>query len=248
MGDVVALVGGGGKTSLMFRLARELTEGGNHVVTTTTTRILPPEPEQSSCVIIEEDEEKLFTLAREAFLDCPHITLARLKPDEDKFKGLLPETIDRLRNLKLAQYIINEADGAARQPLKAPNPTEPVIPSSTTLVVAIVGIEALGKPLAPDIAFRVEYISQLTGLKSGEAITSEAMATLLTHPQGIIQHVPEKARIVPFINKVHSAVEAAGALTLAEEILSRQHPQIERVVFGAIKSPEKPLTIVARRE
>jgi probable selenium-dependent hydroxylase accessory protein YqeC len=112
--------------------------------------------------------------------------------------------------------------------------------------VALVGIEALGKPLAPDIAFRMEYISRLTGLKAGEPISVETVATLFTHPQGIIQHVPETARIVAFINKVENAAQSVNAKALAEEILSRQHPQIERVVFGAIKKPGEPFTIVAR--
>lgn len=246
-GDVAALVGGGGKTSLMYRLAAELAEGGNTVITTTTTRILPPEPDQSSCVIVEEDEETLVALAREALLDNPHITLARLKPDDGKLKGLLPETVDLLSRIRLADYIINEADGAARQPLKAPNPTEPVIGSSTSLVVALAGIEALGRPLTSDTAFRVPYITGLTGLKEGETITAGAVATLLTHPHGIIQHAPPGARIVPFINKVDSPSLVPAARALAEEILSRRHPRIQRVVFGAVKHPELPLTVVRRR-
>jgi hypothetical protein len=38
-GEVVALVGGGGKTSAMFRLAREMVERGGSAITTTSTRI-----------------------------------------------------------------------------------------------------------------------------------------------------------------------------------------------------------------
>ncbi|MCK7504559.1 MAG: hypothetical protein MZV70_11045 [Desulfobacterales bacterium] len=41
-GGVVSLVGAGGKTSLMYRLARELAGTGQAVLTTTTTRIYPP--------------------------------------------------------------------------------------------------------------------------------------------------------------------------------------------------------------
>ena len=37
--EVVALVGGGGKTSAMFRLAREIATAGGNAITTTTTRI-----------------------------------------------------------------------------------------------------------------------------------------------------------------------------------------------------------------
>jgi len=37
--DVVAIVGGGGKSTAMFRLAREMLERGGRAITTTTTRI-----------------------------------------------------------------------------------------------------------------------------------------------------------------------------------------------------------------
>ena len=42
---VVSLVGGGGKTSLMFALASELRAEGMSVLVTTTTRILDPRDE-----------------------------------------------------------------------------------------------------------------------------------------------------------------------------------------------------------
>jgi probable selenium-dependent hydroxylase accessory protein YqeC len=245
-GEVISLVGGGGKTSLMFRLAGELAAAGYNVISTTTTRIMPPSAEESPCLVLDEDEEALIDKARAAFEKCRHITLARLMPDETKLKGLMPQTVDRLAQMKLADYIVNEADGAARQPLKAPNATEPVMPSSTSLVAAVVGIEAIGRPLSPDTAFRIENISRLTGLKEGEAITIEAVATLLTQPRGIIQYAPPGARILPFINKVDdSSLEAARQL--AREVLSRRHPQITEVALGALKFPEREIEVVGKQ-
>ena len=243
-GEVIALVGGGGKTSLMFRLASELAAAGRRVITTTTTRILPPAESESPCLIVEEDEDKLVAAARDALRRHRHVTLARLQPDDGKLKGLSPETVDALARLKLADYIVNEADGASRQPLKAPNATEPVVPRSTTLVVALVGIEAVGRPLGPETAFRTELISKLTGLEEGQAITTEAVAVLLTHPQGIIQHAPESARIVPFINKVEAA-DMARAKELAGLVLGRRHPQIKEVALGSIRRPDQPIVMVS---
>lgn len=244
--DVVSLVGGGGKTSIMFRLARELAAAGNHVISTTTTRIIPPTPEESECIIAEEDATDLAVRAKAALQHYHHITIARSNPDTYKLVGLLPETVDYLHHLGLADYVINEADGAACQPLKAPNSTEPVIPLSTSLVVAVVGIEAIGQPLLPNTAFRIEYISRLTKLNQGELITTEAVSLLLTHPQGIIQYAP-KGRIVPFINKVGES-QVTQAKTLAGDILGRRHPQIEMVVFGEVRRPDFPLTVVSLKQ
>jgi probable selenium-dependent hydroxylase accessory protein YqeC len=244
IGDVVGLVGGGGKTSTMFRLAHELTASGQRVITTTTTRILPPEPEESRCVIVEDDEDKLVVRTQAMLQQHCHVTLGR-EISVGKLKGLFPETVDRLAYLKLAGFIIIEADGASRQPLKAPNDTEPVIPAATSLVVALVGADCLAKPLSDQIAFRVDRISKITGLGAGELITIQSVATLLTHPNGIIQHSPASARIVPFINKV-TRDEIREAKELAEEILKRNHPQIKRVVFGSVIIPQSPITVVTR--
>lgn len=242
-GDLISLIGGGGKTSLMFRLAHEIAASGKCVISTTTTRILPPPPEDSESIILEEETETLIARLGESFRRYRHVTVARSHPDADKLKGLLPEALDLIHRLKLADYIVNEADGAACKPLKAPNLTEPVIPSSTSVVVAVVGVEVVGKPLLPENAFRIEQISHLTGLKEGELITTEAVSLLLTHPRGIIQHAPQ-VRIVPFINKAGED-QAGQAEILAAEILDRRHPQIERVVFGEVRRPNYPLTVVS---
>jgi len=234
--EVISLVGGGGKTSLMYKLARELSQTGKKVVSTTTTRILEPTPEESPCLIVEEDEERLLSRLQEELGRCGHVTAARFKPDGGKLKGLLPETVDKIAGMKLADYIINEADGAARKPIKAPNATEPVIPSSTTLVVAVVGMDALNAHLSQEIAFRPELITRLTWLPEGGIITREVIATLVTNKRGIIQNTPESARIVPFINKTELAHDAAEIKNLARAILSYGNPQIKRVVSGSLQA------------
>jgi probable selenium-dependent hydroxylase accessory protein YqeC len=241
--EVISMVGGGGKTSLMYGLARELSLAGKKVISTTTTRILEPTAEESPCLIVEEDEERLFSRLKDELGRHGHVTAARLKSSDGKLKGLLPETVDRIACLKLADYIINEADGAARKPIKAPNATEPVIPASTTLVVAVVGMDALGQPLTQDIAFRLELITRLTGLPEGGIITNEAVATLLTDMNGIIQYAPTNARIIPFLNKAELANEPHEVKKLAIAILSRCQTQIRRVVAGSLRDRQTEFRI-----
>jgi probable selenium-dependent hydroxylase accessory protein YqeC len=242
-GEVISLVGGGGKTSLMFALALTLSASGNKVISTTTTRIMPPAPEQSSCVIIESGEDLLMSKAISELEKHKHITLARLHSDEGKLRGIYPETVDRLAKRKWAGYIINEADGSAGKPIKAPNTTEPVIPSSTSLVIAVAGMDALGSRLSQDTAFRPEIISRLTGLSMGDVISEATIATLLTHPDGIIQYSPPGAMIIPYINKMDLTNPQQG-ISLAQAILKRQHPQIERVVLGSLRKSGQLFTMV----
>jgi probable selenium-dependent hydroxylase accessory protein YqeC len=73
-GGVISLVGAGGKTALMFRLARELSKDGDRVLTTTTTKIFIPMRKQSSIMLISESAETIAQHARKLFKKNSHIT------------------------------------------------------------------------------------------------------------------------------------------------------------------------------
>ncbi|MCL2281652.1 MAG: selenium cofactor biosynthesis protein YqeC [Dehalococcoidia bacterium] len=232
----VALVGGGGKTSLMFHLAHELASAEKKVISTTTTHIVKPSAKEAPCLIVEPDEAVLIEQLMQALLVHRHVTLASTLGDDGKLNGLLPEVLDKICGLHIVDYIINEADGAGCKPVKAPRHGEPLIPATTTLVVALVGLDALEKPLSEEIAFRIELIRHLTGLPRGGVMTDEVIATLLTQPQGIMQNTPPSARIIPFLNK-SDLVTAEDSTNLAAAVLSRRHMQVEYVVAGSLAQP-----------
>ena len=243
-GEVISLVGGGGKTTLMFALAQELASSGQSVITTTTTRIFEPSACQTF-LILQPDGAKMITLLLQELDRYRHITLATERLSSGKLKGISPELVTKLAELKPVSYIIVEADGAARKPLKAPNATEPVIPQNTSLVIPIVGIDALDSRLTKEEVFRPEIISRLTGLPLGAVISADAIATLITHPEGTIKGSPAHARIVPLINKMDLEKGLLKAENLAYKILEKRHPQIERVVLGQVQLPKPVVEIIS---
>jgi probable selenium-dependent hydroxylase accessory protein YqeC len=242
-GEVISLVGGGGKTTLMLALAKELSATGKVVVTTTTTRILAP-PAGETTLIIEPDEDKMLARLLQSLGKHRHITLVAGRLPRGKLRGIRPELVSTIVGLKQVDYVIVEADGAARKPLKAPNATEPVIPRNTSLVLPVVGIEALGAKLIEDHAFRPEIISALTGLPPGGTISADTIAILLTHPRGIIKGSPAAARIIPLVNKIDLARDLLAAEDLASRILERRHPRISRVVLGQVKCPRPVVKVI----
>jgi probable selenium-dependent hydroxylase accessory protein YqeC len=245
--EVISLVGGGGKTTLMFALARELSLSGQKVITTTTTRIAASEPSRygSPFLLLEEDGKKLIQFLPGNLERYGHITIAaEIFPGQDKLRGIAPETIDRIATLKLA-YIIVEADGSRSKPIKAPNATEPVIPESTTLVIPVVGMDALGAKLSEEKVFRPEIISRITGLALGELITEDVIATLLTHPQGIVKGTPSGARIVPLLNKMDQSNISLGR-ALALKILEKGQLRIHKVVLGQLQSDKPVVEFILR--
>ena len=247
-GEVISLVGGGGKTTLMFALAHELAGNGNCVITTTTTKILEPSSSETQLLLVEKDDEKMIRLLLENMADYRHITLASEKlAASGKLAGIAPELVVRLAELNQVTYVIVEADGAAHRSLKAPNQTEPVIPTSTSLVIPVVGIDVLGCRLIEEVVFRPEVASRLLGISVGEIISAEAIAFLITHPQGIIKGSPEQSRIVPFLNKTDLDDGLKKGREIAGEILRVGHPRIHRIILGQAQSSEPVVEVVSRR-
>jgi len=243
-GEVISLVGGGGKTTLMFALSRELVSTGERVITTTTTKILEPSSSETPLLLLEPEEEEVVNLLPHNLDKYGHITLAAQKLPSGKLNGISPALVIKLAESKQASYIIVEADGAAGRSLKAPNPTEPVIPGNTSLVIPVVGIDALGCNLTEKNVFRPEIVSKLTGLPLGAVISAEAIAILITHPEGITKGSPAHARIIPFINKVDLDEGLSKSRGLATKILRVRHPQIERVILGQVQFPQPVMEVV----
>jgi molybdenum cofactor cytidylyltransferase len=246
-GEVISLVGGGGKTTIMFALARELAMDGGCVVTTTTTKILEPSPSDTPLLLLKTDEQELMRLLLDNIDKNRHVTLASEKLASGKLNGISPEFVVKLAGLSQVSYIVVEADGAAHKSLKAPNPTEPVIPLNTSLVIPVVGVDAVGCRLTEKDVFRPEIVSKLLALPLGEVISPDAIAFLITHRQGIIKGSPEQSRIVPFINKVDLDEGLLKARELANKILAMRHSQIERVILGQAQSPEPVVEVIFKK-
>ncbi len=160
---VTALIGGGGKTTMMYTLARELTERGT-VVCATTTHIFPPHH------LPVLDRVDRGTLER---LRC---VCVRMPAQENKLSAPV-QPIGELA--ALADYVLVEADGSRGLPVKAHLPHEPVIPSEAGQTVVLMGASAFGRP-ARETVHRLEVFCRLTGASPDAPVTPEAAAGLLS--------------------------------------------------------------------
>ncbi len=214
---MISFVGAGGKTSLMFRLARLLALSGLRVLTTTTTKIFVPAPEQSETVLVDSDPLAILRLASSRRTCPPHVTAAACHlADSGKLKGFATEAINIFNNSELFDWILVEADGAAGRSLKAPAEHEPVIPSCTTNLVAVAGLDVLGKPLSEDVVFRSELAGRLMGIEQGEVISETALARLFLDPAGSFKGIPAASRRIIFLNKADAPDRLAAAARIAE--------------------------------
>ena len=163
---VTAIIGGGGKTTLMEVLAEELSQKGS-VILTTTTHIRRPAQYET----LTDADEALVSAA----LSRSRVVCVGEAAEEGKLRAprLSIETLARL-----ADFVLVEADGAKGLPLKAHAAHEPVIPPCAQRVVAVVGIDGIGKPIGAACHRRARY-AQLAGVNEDSVVTPEIAARVL---------------------------------------------------------------------
>jgi molybdenum cofactor cytidylyltransferase len=242
-GEVVALVGAGGKTTAMYCLARELGDRGWRVLTTTTTMLYPPTCDETDALILDATKDRAVWRVQQALLEHRRATLARgLSADGVKLRGIPMNWVPCLA--EVADVLIVEADGARGRSLKAPAGHEPAVPEETTLLVSVAGIDAVGEPLSDTMAHRLELVSRLTDLAIGDIVSPLAVANLLVHPEGMVRALPPGCRYVPLLNKVHSTSDLSNAWAAADALISC--PLVERTLLTTVQAPE-PVVACRRR-
>ena len=190
---VTAVIGGGGKTTLLRTLGEELAAGGKQVLLCTTTKILP-----FPGLPCARTGEELEALRREHRLLCA----GTLLPDTGKLAA--PET-PMAQLAARFDYMLVEADGAARRPLKAHAPHEPVIPAEANQTICVVGASGFGQPIV-QAAHRPERYAALAGVPETAEATPETEAAVLR---------AEALHTRIYVNQVETLWELADAKALA---------------------------------
>ena len=241
--EVISLIGGGGKTTLMFALGKELSLRRKGILLTTTTKIWDPEPSDEFGLFWSARLERVKEWVKENLDRYRYLLVAQDKLDSGKLKGISPNWIPELFSILGVSHIIIEADGAAGRPLKAPREREPVLPAETTLLIPMVGIDVLGKPLREDFVFRSRIAMEIVKEKEGVEVREEMIGRLLA---ASLRNKPREARVIPFINKIDLPDGLEKGRSLARSLLESISPEIERVVLGHARETPIAKEIVSR--
>jgi probable selenium-dependent hydroxylase accessory protein YqeC len=229
--DLVAFVGAGGKSTLLFRLGSELAASGASVVATTTTKMGSDQTRRAPTVRRSSDPASVA-----AALLKPGPVMVVATDDGHKVTGPSPEMVDQIYAEAGADYVLVEADGARGRSFKTPAEHEPVIPAASTLVVIVMGIDAIGHPIRK-VCHRPELVATLAGLRVDDALDIDAVVRVLRHPDGVMRAVPEGARVAVAVTKVSTA-RRSDAEALATALLAT--PRIERC---ALVSSDSGVTV-----
>ena len=220
---VLSVVGGGGKTSLIFRIMEELTAVGKKVLITTTTHMAyePDRPfaEDGDMISIKQNLE-----------ECGYTIAASLDREKHKIGALSEE---KLKEIKvLADVILIEADGAKRYPLKVPASWEPVIWGQTDLVIAVAGMDAAGKPIQ-EVCHRPENVADFLGKEAEEKVTEEDIVRVVLSTEALKKCVYGREYRV-LLNKA----DIPGKSQAAESIADRLEEQGIHAAWGSLREKE----------
>ena len=230
----VAVVGGGGKSTLCFALAEALALTGERVVSTTTTKVWQAEANAFPRRVLCTSNGPGLEAVEEGLNKAGNVFVGQEFLENGKVAGISPTLADALFRMPGTQYVITEADGAAGRPLKAPAAHEPVIPGSATTVIALMGLKALGKPMGPDMVFRPQLFKALTGLKEGDILNPEKLVGAFDSGSGLFKNTPVSSRRMVFLNQLDVLPNDRAARELARHLMSAQ-PFIERVILGSFR-------------
>ena len=188
---ITVVIGSGGKTSLLGRLAEEV-PGTVILCTTTHIRPFPAYP-----LLTEPTPE----IVRQALANSRVLCLGTPCENNKLTAPALP--LDVLAGL--ADYVLVEADGSAGRPFKAHADWEPVLPEERQATVLVMGADGFGKPISR-MAHRPELYARLAGATEDQEVTPE-LAARVVRLEGLHDRV--------FLNQVDRAEEWPLARRLA---------------------------------
>lgn len=193
---VTAVIGGGGKTTLLRTLGEELARR-HTVLLCTTTKIMP-----FTGIPWAETAEELEQLRRQNRLVCA----GTLLPESGKL------TAPQIPMEQLAgwfDYVLVEADGSAQRPLKAHASHEPVIPPEANQTICVVGASGFGRSIS-EAAHRPELYAALAKTSADAATTPETEAAVL---------LAESLHDRIYVNQTETAETIESARMLAKYLM-----------------------------
>jgi probable selenium-dependent hydroxylase accessory protein YqeC len=231
-GGVITIIGSGGKTSLLWSLARIFADGGRRVLVTTTTRMGAPD-DASGLFDRFTDGAGLTPLAP------PGITFAGLhEKGSSKTLALPCGVLSAL--IKVFDTTLIEGDGSRTLPLKGWADYEPVVTPRTTVTVGIMPLWPLGMPATEGIIHRLPLFCALTGAREGERLCAGHLAAAISGiredgARGRGLFACARGKRILFFNQTEDEAAMQNAAEVTAALPAGFRKQLHAVIAGSVK-------------
>lgn len=211
-GSCIALLGGGGKTALLHKLADEFAKYYPSVLQTSLTKTAF-HPSDNPLILNEIDINKLESLK---FKRNPLFLIGE-KITNEKLKGISETDLDSLR--QQFDITIFECDGARNKPLKAHTEYDPIVPEFATQTIIIVGADVVNTKVNDGFVHRPELFCKTWNVKPEFQLNIEFIVKVLTSKKGYLSKIKHNVEISYFVNKLDN--HQSNAEDLAQAIYKK---------------------------
>lgn len=173
---ITSIIGSGGKTSTLARLAHE---APGTVALVTTTHMFPLS--EFPLVMSSDEQEIVEALAR-------HRVVGIGKASKQGKIALPDLPVSRLA--ELFDFVFVEADGSKQLPLKAHASWEPVVPEESNRTLLVVGAHGFGCPVAQAV-HRPELFCERAVCKLDDEATPELVSRVLCEERDLELIAPD---------------------------------------------------------
>ncbi len=206
---IIAVVGAGGKTTLIKEYAKKYLMQGKKVFVTTSTHMMIEED-----TLLTDDANDIIRYLQEM-----GYIMAGIKHGE-KIKALSLETYYKV--CQHADVVLIEADGSKHMPIKFPREGEPVIYDNVDEIVVVCGLHALGKK-AREVAHRLELVKECLQIEDDTIILPKHIQKLVKegYAEPLHRQYPKK-RITIKVTHDNSFYQRAISQMIEESLSDRE--------------------------
>ena len=213
-GEVIAIIGAGGKHTVMTRLSQELAGTGRSVILTSTTNLhRNADFAQVATVLVGDRSDWRYQL-NVALAKHRRVILVQSQIGPNMYQGIGADTIDVVSTIAPRAVVLIKADGARKRLLKAPGTDEPVYPQHVDLCVLILSLAAIGKPLNEKYVHRIDHVRALT---RGLTIDSQTLIDVILGANGYARHLPPGGRTALYLSNCTTKSLVEATRTISEQ-------------------------------
>ena len=221
--EIISVVGGGGKTTTIFQLGRELKGLNKKVLITTTTAIYNPDEKEYDYFFLEDIDN--FNPSKGT------ITVFGQEINNGKLIGVPLKKLDEVIEKQIFDFILIESDGAKKKTIKAPGEHEPVITQNTTKTIGVIGLDSLGKPINGENVHRPEIFTKITRTEISDIIESDVIIRLVLEKEGLFKY--SKGEKILLLNKASKDDLIKEAMEIRKSLLNKG---IKNIVISNMES------------
>jgi probable selenium-dependent hydroxylase accessory protein YqeC len=229
-GDVVSIVGSGGKTTLMFELAKELRDRYK-VLVTTSTKIY--KPSYTDCdylyTSMQEYHDSIFCCNEKE----NNVTVLAKEIDLTKNKLIGINDVELEEVINDFDVTLIESDGSKNLPLKGWKKYEPPILLETNKTIGVIPIDVLNKKVDDNFIYGFDEFKRIIG--DNQYVDFESIGRICSSELGLFKN--SKGKLYLFINRVDTEQNILDSWNLSEYLRTNivGKPYDFKICFGSLK-------------